>query len=198
MNDQDAMQLVDEFSMIYTTCLMCYATFSYSRSAFFKASLGLGLTALAVFISLYYHHLQDPVFHQNAYAVLTVIVLLKMIHLMEITLRPKSTQSMAGVHTIKYTLNGADAGKINGDASTRDRQILMKMWELFAYGLSIFLVGFFLWGLDNKYCASLRTWRHRIGLPWGFVLEGHGWWHAGTAYGAFCFLCVASLRVFPL
>lgn len=46
-NPVDPMQLVDELSMIYTTCLMMYASFSYSRSRYFATVFGLGLVALA-------------------------------------------------------------------------------------------------------------------------------------------------------
>jgi dihydroceramidase len=41
------MQLVDELSMIYTTCLMMHASFSYSRSQVFSVVLGVGLLSLA-------------------------------------------------------------------------------------------------------------------------------------------------------
>jgi hypothetical protein len=44
------------------------------------------------------------------------------------------------------------------------------------FGLSIFLGGFAIWHLDNEYCSKLIKWRREIGMPWGFVLEGHGWW----------------------
>ena len=67
------MQLVDELSMIYTTCLMAYASFSYSRPTRVRLILAISLLSLAVFITLYYHYLQDPVFHQNAYALLTTV-----------------------------------------------------------------------------------------------------------------------------
>jgi len=30
--------------------------------------------------------------------------------------------------------------------------------------------------LDNMFCGTLRRWRRDIGLPWGILLEGHGWW----------------------
>ena len=177
--------------MIYTTCLMCYATFSYSRSAIFRALLGMTLLALALAISLYYHYLKDPVFHQNAYGILTAVVLIKMMHLMERTLRPKPTKSPTGTSGTRTFLN-ANEHQVNDRESARNREILMKMWELFAYGLSVFLIGFLMWNLDNRFCVLLRRWRHQLGLPWGLLLEGHGWWHAGTAYGAFCFLCVSS------
>lgn len=41
------MQLVDELSMIYTTCLMVHASFSYSRSRLFSIILGVGLLLLS-------------------------------------------------------------------------------------------------------------------------------------------------------
>ena len=58
------MQLVDELSMIYTTCVMCYATFSYSKAARFRLVFATCLILLAVSITFYYHYLQDPAFHQ--------------------------------------------------------------------------------------------------------------------------------------
>ncbi|KAF4828552.1 Alkaline ceramidase 3 [Colletotrichum siamense] len=71
------MQLIDELSMIYTTCLMVFATFSYSRSGRFSALLGCGLTLLAGFITVYYHVTKDPVFHQTCYAALTATVVFR-------------------------------------------------------------------------------------------------------------------------
>lgn len=51
----DAMQLLDELSMIYTTCLMCYVTFSYGKSVMYRKMLAGSLIGLSVFITLYYH-----------------------------------------------------------------------------------------------------------------------------------------------
>ncbi len=59
----------------------------------------------------------------------------------------------------------------------RDGRILGTMWVMIACGLSTFLGGFAIWGLDNVYCSTLRAWRREIGLPWGILLEGHGWWY---------------------
>ncbi|KAM5480509.1 alkaline ceramidase ydc1 [Microsporum audouinii] len=57
-----------------------------------------------------------------------------------------------------------------------------------AYGLSTFLGGFAIWNLDNEYCSNLRTWRRELGLPWGILLEGHGWWHLLTGIGAYMYI----------
>jgi hypothetical protein len=48
----DPMQLVDELSMIYTACLMCYATFSFSQSRVFRQFLAGGLISTAAFITV--------------------------------------------------------------------------------------------------------------------------------------------------
>lgn len=53
-------------------------------------------------------------------------------------------------------------------------RILKEMWVMIAWGLGIFLGGFFFWYLDIAHCSTLRRWRREIGMPWGFFLELHG------------------------
>ena len=100
------MQLVDELSMIYTTCLMMFATFSYNRSKMFSFLMGIGLLGLAGFITVctqlltetakgtnippqvYYHFTKNPVFHETCYAILTATVVFRGMWVMEAQLRP--------------------------------------------------------------------------------------------------------------
>ncbi|KAL1586913.1 hypothetical protein WHR41_04210 [Cladosporium halotolerans] len=182
------MQLVDELSMIYTTCLMFWATFEHKRSPPVPLLLGLAMTGLALFITAYYHYLQDPTFHQNAYAILTAIVLLRSMYIMEVSIRPyyrerreKRSGTMGGAPTL------ADKAE-QQRKDDRDREILRQMWWMIGTGLTVFLGGFAVWNLDNAYCSQLRVWRHEVGLPWGILLEGHGWWHLGTGAGAYCYI----------
>lgn len=37
------------------------------------------------------------------------------------------------------------------------------------------VLGYGLWLIDMFCCPTLRSWRRQIGLPWGFLLELHGW-----------------------
>ena len=165
------MQLVDELSMIYTTCLMAWATFSHLRSKEFAVWLGASLVGLAAFVSLYYHYLQDPVFHQNVYAVLTAIVVFRSMYVMEAGLRPSMrTRSRAADEPSE------SEEKLVRSNDIRNQHILRTMWWMIGYGLSIFLGGFLVWTMDNEFCGTIRRWRHVIGLPWGILLEGHGWW----------------------
>lgn len=170
----DPMQLVDELSMIYSTCLMSYAAFSFSRPRQFRIGLALGLVSLAVFITLYYHYLQDPVFHQNAYALLTIMVLVRSMYIMEVSLRPSLSKRPARYRLLGQSSMPTDERSRSDDL--RDQRILNTMWWMIACGISIFLGGFGVWSLDNRYCATLIRWRREIGLPWGVLLEGHGWW----------------------
>lgn len=183
------MQLVDELSMIYTTCLMAYASFSYSRDRTFRIILALSLVGLSLFITLYYHYLQDPAFHQSVYALLTVIVVFRSIYTMESTLRPPLRDSQEANRPQSMD-ESRDLWKTEARArmSARDQAILKDMWILVAFGLTMFLGGFAIWNLDNMYCSRLRSWRRSIGLPWGMLLEGHGWWHLMTGVGANCYI----------
>ncbi|CAG8945338.1 unnamed protein product [Penicillium salamii] len=183
------MQLVDELSMIYTTCLMAYALFSYSRSTALRVWLGLSLAGLAIFITLYYHYLQDPIFHQNAYALLTTVVVLRSMYIMEVTLRPKWRHS-----TEQDRLERQKKGlpvptkERQHYENVRDTKMLKTMWFMVIYGLSMFLGGFFIWNLDNIFCSEIRRMRRAVGLPWGLFLEGHGWWHVMTGIGAYLYI----------
>jgi dihydroceramidase len=96
-------------------------------------------------------------------------------YVMEVNIRP-SLKAKYGTTPSKY----ADLASISKSErialAHRDTEILKEMWVMVAIGLSIFLGGFGIWALDIKYCSKFRRWRHEVGLPWGILLEGHGWW----------------------
>lgn len=212
----DPWQLVDELSMIYTTCLMFFATFGYNKSTRAQIGLVFFLLSLAAGITLYYHYLQDPTFHQTAYAILTAVVLLRAIWIMEVNVRPSTRRKRAASHVgaKKSESNGHANGQMNSYVHVngklapaeangtltptekkqqekddeKDLDTLKTMWIMIAYGLTIFLGGFALWNVDNFYCSKLKSWRHELGLPWGILLEGHGWWHLMTGVGAYFYI----------
>jgi len=174
----DPMQLVDELSMIYTTCLMCYATFSHKTKHPVPLILAVSLLSLALFITAYYHYLQDPAFHQNAFALLTVIVVFRSMYIMEVNIRPRFNKRRAEREKLQKQRGvTAEEAAEQRRQDDRDLQILGTMWVMIACGLSTFLGGFGIWTLDNVFCSTIRRWRHEIGLPWGILLEGHGWWY---------------------
>jgi len=94
-------------------------------------------------------------------------------YVMEVNIRP-SFKRKYGTAPQKST-EGLSKSELQANAK-RDARILNEMWLMVAIGLSIFLGGFGIWAMDIKYCSTIRRWRHQIGLPWGILLEGHGWW----------------------
>lgn len=185
----DPWQLVDELNMIYTTALMAYASLSYSRSTNVQIGLGIFLSLFCVFITAYYHHIQDPTFHQNVYAALTIFIVFRSVYDMETILRPSWRRSEEKDREVrKRDGNALESHEEQAYLNKRDGDILKNMWLLVGFGVSIFLGGFALWGVDNIYCSTLRSWRRSIGMPWGFFLELHGWWHLMTGMGAYCYI----------
>ncbi|KAJ5217339.1 hypothetical protein N7468_010347 [Penicillium chermesinum] len=183
------MQLVDELSMIYTTCLMVYASFAFSRPTGVRVAIGVSLSALSVFITLYYHYLQDPTFHQNTYALLTIVVVFRSMYTMEKTLRPKWRKSREEDRLEKEKRGLPVPSKERQHfENVRDTKLLATMWCMVGYGLAMFLGGFAIWNLDNHFCSDIRRWRRQVGLPWGIFLEGHGWWHIMTGIGAYLYI----------
>ncbi|KAI5844667.1 ceramidase [Morchella snyderi] len=69
-----------------------------------------------------------------------------------------------------------------------DPAALRSMKKLATVGATTFVAGFALWLVDDGACAWLRSLREWTGMPVGFVLELHGWWHLLTGTGVYCFL----------
>ncbi|KAL2168405.1 hypothetical protein VTG60DRAFT_7318 [Thermothelomyces hinnuleus] len=63
---------------------------------------------------------------------------------------------------------------------TKRRDWNRRTWK--ALGICVF--GYLLWTIDLERCADLRALRQRVGLPWAWLFEFHGWWHILTAVGA--------------
>ena len=167
------MQLLDELSMIYTTCIMFYAIFTHKRSQRDALLILIFVVGVALFVTSYYYYSKDPLFHQNAFALLTTIVFARSIYGMEGSLRPS-------LQARKRAENGRLDAQDQAEQTRMDRRdllILRTMYrKLIPAGVCSIALGFLIWNLDNNYCSALRSWRRNVGLPWGILLEGHGWW----------------------
>lgn len=174
------MQLIDELSMIYTTSLVVYAMYSFSRPKSIRIKLGVSLISLCTFITLYYHYLQDPRFHEIAYGVLTAVVVFQSMWTMEVTLRPS--------RRARFRTASTKTSNKQRYEDERDSHILRMMWLLVGSGLTSFLGAFLVWNIDNRACSTLSRWRNAMGLPWGMLLELHGWWHILSGLGAYIYI----------
>lgn len=93
------------------------------------------------------------------------------------------------------TIHQAAYGILNGFIILRSIQLNVKyvhdktaraqLHKTSIFGVGIFLLGYFLWNLDIHFCDFARATRREWGIPYGFVLEGHGWWHIFTGIGVY-------------
>lgn len=78
-----------------------------------------------------------------------------------------------------------------------DEQAKKHLLRTLILGLSSFLFGYFLWNMDIHLCTTWRGLRRQIGMPWGFLFEGHGWWHLLTGTGVYFYIVYLEyLRLF--
>lgn len=130
--------------------------------------LPFGIFALIAWITYAYVTNGNPVFHQVAYAAIFAYISIYALYML---FHPKSALAQT-----------PEAREIR--SHTRRFQLI---------GLITFLTGFFLWNVDNIFCAQLRASRDAVGYPLAIFLEGHGWWHVLTCYGVYTLLVAAEL-----
>ncbi|KAL8979594.1 MAG: hypothetical protein Q9205_005109 [Flavoplaca limonia] len=137
---------------------MFYATFSHKRSAEGALLVFALAVFIATFVTAYYYHIKDPLFHQNAFALLTVVVFVKSLYGMEVSLRP-SRQAKRRVEVGRADANDATE---QARVDQRDRNIIETMYQMIPVGLGSIALGFLIWNLDNAFCPTLRQWRRAV------------------------------------
>lgn len=70
----------------------------------------------------------------------------------------------------------------------KDDKARKALYFVMITGVWTFLLGYFLWNLDIHFCGTVRLTRRSWGMPYGFVLEGHGWWHILTGTGVYYYI----------
>ncbi|KAJ1019550.1 hypothetical protein NDA18_006028 [Ustilago nuda] len=158
------MQLLDELPMIYTSAIMTYCLTETSKgyaNPRFPLLLPAALVALTGWITAVYLWNGNPLFHQVAYAAMQVLSTARVIYLL------RSSKSQLNTTTL---------------AKERKEEIT----NLYIFGTLIFLLGFAVWNIDNIFCYNLHQARNKLGYPCALLLEGHGWWHILTGWGAYC------------
>ncbi|KAF8251487.1 alkaline phytoceramidase, partial [Wilcoxina mikolae CBS 423.85] len=69
-----------------------------------------------------------------------------------------------------------------------DGRVKGEMTKLWRFGAFFFFSGYMMWLVDMFRCDDLRRMRATTGMPAGFVLELHGWWHILTALGVYDYM----------
>lgn len=163
-------QLLDELPMLYATCVPFWSILSKGFSKKGEIWAAIGVLSLAATMTIIYIIIRDPTFHQACYAFLNIVIIWKL-----------------------YMFIGTcvDSSKYQKEVS--------QMKGLMLKGVSLFLFGWFLWNLDIHLCLQITALKRFVGMPLGFLLEGHGWWHFFTGLGVYYYdIYLEYLRLFEL
>ncbi|ODV93583.1 hypothetical protein PACTADRAFT_4486 [Pachysolen tannophilus NRRL Y-2460] len=158
-------QLMDELPMIYVTAIPSAYLFGYGNSVFIKK-----LTCILVF---------------TAMLVMTIIYCF--------------IYKDPVIHQICYAfLNFAIIIRslLLTNKKVKDQKQRIFLYKLLFKSFSLFAFGFFIWNIDNEFCIHLINLRRNLfGIPLGFLLEGHGWWHIFTSLGIYNFVLYMEILV---
>ncbi|ORZ25106.1 ceramidase [Absidia repens] len=159
MTLQYEMQLLDELPMIYVACIMVYFSIEIYSKPKYGSPLVIFLLAYSTIVTYSYLIINDPVFHQVAYALLIFIIVFRSL----------------------YTINHLPHTSASYNYEFPRLVFLLK---LAAAG---FIVSFGLWNVDNIFCPYLREFRTMVPYGIGALTQLHGWWHLGTSVGCYYF-----------
>ncbi|KAM3526066.1 hypothetical protein NHJ13051_003658 [Beauveria bassiana] len=158
---RQALEFVDELSMMGLIWSMLHATLTVRQTP--TRSKIISAVLAVVFSSFTAFYLNSPLIIYQVIAFLSGVgvVILRVLYLF---------------HWVQPALPKAKSREWRNRAVT---------------SLFICIVGYGIWNIDLEFCQVLRDIRQRVGLPWAWLFEFHGWWHVLTAIGASQFMTVA-------
>lgn len=158
-------QLMDELPMIYVTLIPSLYIWAYGKSSLGKKLVYFGLLTFMFLLTFVYCFI-----YKNPI-----------------------------IHQICYAaLNFAIIFRTLSIIRTivPDSKTRWYLYKLLIASFSLFLFGFFVWNIDNELCSSLIYVRRKyLGIPFGFLIEGHGWWHIFTSLGIYHFILYIEVLV---
>ncbi|PCH34232.1 alkaline phytoceramidase [Wolfiporia cocos MD-104 SS10] len=157
-------QLGDELPMVYVASYCCAILFDTAPGFGWDNSpaalLATVVMSFNVVFTWSYYINRNPIYHQVVFASLLGVIGVRTVHLLR---EPGIAKKVPD--SVKSTIS-----------------------RLFSAGAATFAFGFFVWNLDNIFCDKVTGWKHSIGWPVAFLLEGHAWWHIFTAIGTYLML----------
>jgi len=148
-------EYVDELSMLVLTWSMLRATYTAGQPPATARAMSIALTVFYVPYSALYVATGDIILQVVAFTGAIALIGFR-------------------THYLFGSLRSASAS-VNERRAWRARAL---------WAVAVALLGYALWNIDLQFCQELRGIRKRVGLPWAWLFEFHGWWHIFTAMGA--------------
>ncbi|KAF4976658.1 hypothetical protein FZEAL_6707 [Fusarium zealandicum] len=153
-------EFVDELSMLVLAWSMLYSTLTLRQTPAMVRLISVALAAFFVGFSVFYIQSAKILYQVFAFW---------------------SALGVLGIR-IRYLFYWLEPGF----PKEKTRGWIVRTWQ----SVFICLFGYLIWNIDLEFCAELRDLRQKIGLPWAWLFEFHGWWHILTAVGASWFMNV--------
>ncbi|RFU25931.1 hypothetical protein B7463_g10397, partial [Scytalidium lignicola] len=155
---RQALQFADELAMLSLSWSLLQGILTGRRSSAYDWFINIILAVVFPLFAVFYVWTGKIIYHATAFAVIMVLI------------------TVRGHYLFYWRVPRFPEDKCYG-WRVRGRKALV-----------FFLVAYALWNIDLEYCAELRRLRERVGLPWAWLFELHGWWHVLTAISASRFM----------
>ncbi|PSN64406.1 putative alkaline dihydroceramidase Ydc1 [Corynespora cassiicola Philippines] len=148
---RQTLQFADELSMLGLAWSLLQGTLTMRTSAPTSTYISIGLAIVFPLFAAFYVWTGKIIYHAVAFALAVLLIVLRSLYLFY-WLEPPFPKAKR------------ESWRARG-------------WV----ALSILLAGYLVWNVDLEFCKEIREIRERIGVPWAWGLELHGWWHVLTA-----------------
>ena len=157
--------------MFFATAIVLHRVMTFGESAAYSRNFALGLSAILVAIAVYHCWAIEVIAHQATFVIMVWVVAWNTRKLIRERVRDPRLQkrmkklAFEGTGTSQLTLEKPRAFAPASRIYAKDVHVLV-----------VILTAWVLWNVDNVTCTYLRQIRRAIGMPWGFLLELHGWY----------------------
>ncbi|KAH6691703.1 ceramidase [Plectosphaerella plurivora] len=151
---RQTLQFADEIAMLGLAWSILQGVFTVRRSTAYDRLINVSLAVVFPLFAVFYVYTGKIIYHATAFFAMMTMVVAR------------------GYYLFWLRVPGFPAAKCDR-WRVKGRKALVAL-----------LTGYALWHADLELCAQLRTMREKLGLPWAFLLEFHGWWHVLTAISA--------------
>jgi dihydroceramidase len=189
---RQTMQLFDDLSMLLLGASFLLTVYTARQTPVVRSVFSVVICSGVTIVSIIYLRTGKILFHTYSFVAILTLTWPRLLYLMRTRSRAKppvsSTRGARSASDNSQSSRKGDEPTDRKDAPSRRGR--RSTYRLAKAGL-LLTVAFILWNIDLEKCSELRSLRKRIGLPWAFLLELHGWWHILTAAAAFEFMTLA-------
>jgi dihydroceramidase len=157
---RQTLQLADELAMLGLTWSLLQGVMTVRHSSTYDRIVNVTLGVVFSLFAIFYVWTEKIIYHAIGFAITLILITIR------------------GCYLFYWRVPRLPESKCKGWKSRGQ------------WSLAILIIGYILWNIDLECCMELRRVKGRIGLPWAWLFELHGWWHVLTAISANQFMQV--------